>query len=208
MRTVAGREEISQKACGLTQSERQVLIVVDGVTDYAGLVGKLARLKAERIGRAVTKLQALGLVAEVLLPVADQPADQLDPVIVARFLHQEALDPVTVISLDPEEDFGISPPDRSEPAPIPVLEERLPAPPVVPDSADVTDEEVEALGAAVRQRQAEHLARQAAVVVPQPAFVAMAPVAARAEDRSLWLRWEYWLIAVGIALMVAGVLLR
>lgn len=106
-RTEAGRDEIYKKTQGLTQSERLVLIMIDGVTPYQGIRSKLPVLKDERFHKALLTLQKKDLVAEVFLQLEDQQAEQLDLTVIERFLQQEPLDPVTIISLDPDEEFGI-----------------------------------------------------------------------------------------------------
>lgn len=104
-RTEIGRAEIQTKNHGLTQSERRVLITLDGVTPYAALPIKLVGLQPERIVRALHKLLVSDLIAEVLLPVPGQGAEVFDSDIVDRFLHQDAFDPVTILSFDPDQDF-------------------------------------------------------------------------------------------------------
>ena len=52
-RTDLGRAEIRDKRHGLTQSERLVLIIVDGVSSYAQLRVKLKSLVKERFDRAL-----------------------------------------------------------------------------------------------------------------------------------------------------------
>ena len=108
-RSHSGRSEIYKKACGLTQSERLVLIMVDGVTPYLGLRSKMAGLTEDRIQRALHTLLEKELVHEVLLPVPDQLPEEIDKQVVDRYLLQDPLDPVTVISLDPEEDLAAIP---------------------------------------------------------------------------------------------------
>ncbi|RJG07618.1 hypothetical protein D3870_17885 [Noviherbaspirillum cavernae] len=105
-RTPIGRDEIYHKAHGLTQSERRILITVDGSTPYRGLCAKLSGLAQGRIDRALSLLLKKGLVFEVLLPLDSLILEQLDEQVVDRFLQQDPLDPVTIISYDPEEDFG------------------------------------------------------------------------------------------------------
>ena len=61
-RTHAGREEIKQKSHGLTQSERLVLIMIDGVASYQGVRDKLPALTDVRFERALKKLHQKELV--------------------------------------------------------------------------------------------------------------------------------------------------
>lgn len=104
-RTQAGRDEIKQKTYGLTQSERLVLIMVDGVSMYSEVRKKLPSLTDERFERALKKLQQKELVLEVFMPVEGQEAEELEPAIIDRFLQQDPLDPVTVIMYDPDEEL-------------------------------------------------------------------------------------------------------
>lgn len=104
-RTENGREEIRRKTHGLTQSERLVLILVDGVTDSDTVRSKLKGLSDERFGRALTKLVRNHLVQEVLMPIPGQGAETVDDSVADLFLRQDALDPVTVISADPEDEY-------------------------------------------------------------------------------------------------------
>lgn len=107
-RTDAGREEIRRKTHGLTQSERLVLILIDGITDVAGVRAKLRGLTDDRYQRAMQKLIRNKLITEVLLPLVDQKADEVEDDIAELFLRQDALDPVTIISMDPEDEYDSS----------------------------------------------------------------------------------------------------
>lgn len=103
-RTHTGRDEIYQKSHGLTQSERLVLIMVDGVSTYQQVRGKLPSLVDERFERAVRKLHAKELILEVFLPVAGQAPEEIEQGVVDRFLQQDPLDPVTIMFRDPDEE--------------------------------------------------------------------------------------------------------
>lgn len=105
-RTQQGRDEIHHKSHGLTQSERRVLIMIDGAASYGDLCGKMSGLAEVRIERAISTLLQRDMILEVLLPVAGQEAEPLNEAAVARFLRQDPLDPGTIISFDPEEEFG------------------------------------------------------------------------------------------------------
>ncbi|MES2069951.1 MAG: hypothetical protein V4488_06355 [Pseudomonadota bacterium] len=105
-RTEAGRAEIQNKERGLTQSERLVLIIADGVSSYANLRIKLKSLVRERFDRAVRKLTEKGLLYEVMFPEEGQKPDTVDPEMMDRFLKQEDDDPVSIISFDPDEEYG------------------------------------------------------------------------------------------------------
>lgn len=106
-RTESGRTEIKTKMHGLTQSERLALIVVDGVTPYLDLRQKLKGLTDERFDRALNKLLQKTLIFELLLPTGKLDNDEFDAATVDRFLHQDPLDPVTIISFDVEDELGI-----------------------------------------------------------------------------------------------------
>lgn len=103
-RTHTGRDEIYQKSHGLTQSERLVLIMVDGVSTYQQVRSKLPALVDERFERAVRKLHAKELILEVFMPVADQAPEEIEQGVVDRFLQQDPLDPVTIMFRDPDEE--------------------------------------------------------------------------------------------------------
>ncbi|HZW13635.1 MAG TPA: hypothetical protein VFF81_10655 [Noviherbaspirillum sp.] len=113
-RTHEGRAEIKQKSHGLTQSERLVLIMVDGVSTYQQVRDKLPSLTDDRFNRALRKLQQKELILEVFMPTEEAEAEHLEEDVIERFLHQDALDPVTIIMFDPEDELaGISAPAAS-----------------------------------------------------------------------------------------------
>lgn len=64
-RTQSGHLEILQKALGLTQSERLVLLLVDRETTRARLLDRLSGLSEARFERALGGLLSLGLLEEV-----------------------------------------------------------------------------------------------------------------------------------------------
>lgn len=109
-RTESGRNEIKNKMHGLTQSERLALIVIDGVTSYGDLRAKLKGLSEERFERALSKLLHKSLIFEVLLSLDDSVAEELDSKTIDLFLQQDPLDPVTIMSINPEEDFDLDMP--------------------------------------------------------------------------------------------------
>lgn len=106
-RTHTGREEIHNKSHGLTQSERLVLIMVDGVSSYKEIRGKLPVLTDERFDRALQKLQAKELVLEVFMPLEGQSPEELERTVIDRFLQQDPMDPVTIILRDPDDELGM-----------------------------------------------------------------------------------------------------
>lgn len=111
-RTESGRNEIKNKMHGLTQSERLALIVIDGVSTYGELRKKLKGLSEERFDRALTKLLQKSFVFEVLLADGEHAAEEFDSKIIDNFLHQDPLDPVTIMSFDPEEEFDLDMPSE------------------------------------------------------------------------------------------------
>jgi hypothetical protein len=108
-RTDRGVREVYEKSHQFTQSERLILILLDGRLNVAGLQARLPSLNDERIGRAMGKLQEAGLVepmgsmdaikASGLVP----EIARLEPEAVAHFLEQTDLDPVTVFGATEEE---------------------------------------------------------------------------------------------------------
>lgn len=105
LRTEAGRIEIHEKKSGLTQSERLVLIMIDGVASCEQVQHKLSSLTAERFTRALKILLKKELIGEVFLQVENQAAEEIEQSVVDRYLHQDPLDPVTIISFSPEDEF-------------------------------------------------------------------------------------------------------
>lgn len=142
-RTNAGRDEIHQKSHGLTQSERLILIMVDGVSSCKEIRAKLPVLTDERFERALQKLQLKELVLEVFMPLEGQAPEELERTVIDRFLQQDPMDPVTIMLRDPEEELGLITPvaasqsqkEKIEPAlatsAMPVLD--LPLPNSEPD---------------------------------------------------------------------------
>jgi hypothetical protein len=101
-RTDRGLREVYEKSYQFTQSERLVLILLDGRLDVAGLRARLPSLDNERIERTIVKLEEAGLV-EPTAPTdqSASPAEEvmrLEPEIVAHFLEQSDLDPGTASS--------------------------------------------------------------------------------------------------------------
>lgn len=209
-RTEAGRDEIRQKQGGLTQSERQVLIMVDGVARYQEVRGKLSALTNERFDRAVHTLLKKDLISEVFLPVAGQKAEQIETAVAERFLQQEPTDPVTIISYDPEEDFGefLAQSADALAAPIPELDVIVAPVPAVDEVharlADALQEELQA-------RQAERRNLIAPSQNPSaPSTPAPAPHAVfqmQPPDRTR-IHWGYWLIGLGITFIVGFLIAR
>lgn len=138
-RTHEGRDEIKQKSHGLTQSERLVLIMVDGVSTYQEVRDKLPALTDDRFNRALRKLEQKELVLEVFMPMQGEAPEELEPAVIDRFLQQDPLDPVTIIMFDPEDELaGISAPAVSPYRPEPVSAPE-PAPQASVTSTAVSD---------------------------------------------------------------------
>jgi hypothetical protein len=101
-RTDRGVREVYEKSHQFTQSERLILILLDGRLNVAGLKTRLPSLNDERIERAMRKLQDAGLVepmgsAEAVhMNGAASGASPLEPEAVAQFLEQSDLDPITI----------------------------------------------------------------------------------------------------------------
>ncbi|HYM48109.1 MAG TPA: hypothetical protein VES91_06480 [Burkholderiaceae bacterium] len=106
-RTDRGVREVYEKSHQFTQSERLILILLDGRLNVAGLKTRLPSLNDERIERALRKLQDASLVEPMSYDASkgngSTPAPApLEPEAVAHFLEQTDLDPVTVFG-DTEE---------------------------------------------------------------------------------------------------------
>jgi hypothetical protein len=140
-RTELGREEIYNKKKGLTQSERLVLIMVDGTSAYAQLQVKLKSLVKARIERALHTLIDKGLILEVLFADVSYQQPEVEKAVVDKFLLQEAFDPVTVMSFDPEEDYGGSSTDSAS-TPQPKTPEKT-SPPVLSEQLTAVAPQIE-----------------------------------------------------------------
>jgi len=100
-RTDRGVREVYEKSHQFTQSERLILILLDGRLNVAGLKTRLPSLNDERIERALRKLQDANLVEPISYEAGKgngsvAPPSALEPEAVAHFLEQTDLDPVTV----------------------------------------------------------------------------------------------------------------
>ncbi|WP_292932740.1 hypothetical protein [Noviherbaspirillum sp.] len=136
-RTQSGRDEIYNKSHGLTQSERLVLIMIDGVTAHQKVREKLTSLTDERFERAMLTLHNKELVSEVFMPIEGQAADEIETEVVDRFLQQDPLDPVTIIFVDPEDQLGLL---NCIPASKPASKSAEPSPPPPPTSVSFEQE--------------------------------------------------------------------
>jgi len=217
-RTQAGRDEIHQKSHGLTQSERLVLIMVDGVSTCGAVRAKLPVLSDERFDRALEKLQKKDLVLEVFMPVDGQPPEELEPTVIDRFLQQDPLDPVTIILRDPDEELGMlgelqSKKDVMTPQ-VPTLSEPTPAvsaPPApvgiapVLEVAPTTEPAVDAHHAQLADSLAEELRARRIMRPPvqyQPHVITHQPPQPDTPDADeispfMAVHWGYWLIVAG-----------
>jgi hypothetical protein len=99
-RTDRGVREVYEKSHQFTQSERLILILLDGRLNVAGLKTRLPSLNDDRIERALRKLQDAGLAEPMGLGdparANGSAARGLSPEAVAQFLEQSDLDPVTI----------------------------------------------------------------------------------------------------------------
>src|SRR5512145_2967191 len=100
-RTDRGLREVYEKSHQFTQSERLVLILLDGRLSVAGLRARLPSLDNERIERTIVKLEEAGLVEpsatteDPQSPARAEEVMRLEPDVVAEFLEQIDLDPIT-----------------------------------------------------------------------------------------------------------------
>ncbi len=100
-RTDRGLREVYEKSHQFTQSERLVLILLDGRLTVAGLRARLPSLDNERIERTIVKLEEAGLVEpmdqadDLQAPSRAEEVLRLEPDVVVQFLEQNDLDPVT-----------------------------------------------------------------------------------------------------------------
>lgn len=213
-RTDSGRGEIRNKSHGLTQSERLALLLIDGVASYGGLCLKLTGVNPQRLERALLKLVAQGLAAEVLLPPPVPLIEKFDDDVIDRFLQQDVLDPVTVIGFDAESDDDVIPDQRpvASTAPPPIDLESWIAPTKVVRSFDAavasSDFPVHpssAAGAAIP----DILERDLALLAAKLEFSSKpAPPAIFPQTRQWNWRWEFWFIGFGLVLIVISAALR
>lgn len=237
-RTHSGREEIHQKSHGLTQSERLVLIMVDGVSSYKEIRAKLPVLTDERFGRALQKLQAKELVLEVFMPLDGQAPDELERTVIDRFLQQDPMDPVTVILRDPEDELGMlshgmqvsawaDPPApvaagqmmESTPAAAAAVVDDAPlltvptSPPSRPAWPEPTldADDVQAADALMEELRARRVQKQSvAITQPAPVLIPDPVMQQPYEELNPFkaVHWGYWLIVSGLSFIVGFVLAR
>ena len=104
-RTEKGLAEIRHKAPGLTQSERLLLIIIDGATHYSGLREKLKGLAQGRFNAALLGLSKKGLIAEFDSLQRIQATEEFDSRLIAEFLQRDPLDPVTIVPLNAADNY-------------------------------------------------------------------------------------------------------
>ena len=96
-RTAKGEGEIKHKSHVLTQSQRLILAIVDGVSQIDELQQKLGGMAKRRFTLAIADLTAKGLVEEAVMPI---PVPiKLGSEAIERFVRQDPLDPVTITAL-------------------------------------------------------------------------------------------------------------
>jgi hypothetical protein len=197
-RTDRGRAEIKNKSYGLTQSERLVLLMTDGVSSYEALCRKMTGMTSLRLERAILQLAQQGLVAEVLLPQANPPLEVFDNDVIDLFLRQDALDPVTVISFEPEQEYGAEeiPPAPPAQPPVPVDLASWTAHPAGVQSRDLTTPEPRDFywPADAGDRRAEP--------VPDPATPPAQRIGQFAPPRRVQAGWEHWFIGLGLLFLL------
>jgi len=101
-RTQRGQDEIRQKSHTLTQSERLILALIDGLASNDRLRGRVRGMLERRFRLTVADLKAKGFVEEVVLP-GNRP-ESPDSATIESFVRQDPLDPVTLtaLTLQPE----------------------------------------------------------------------------------------------------------
>jgi hypothetical protein len=128
-RSDSGVTEIYSKSNQLTQTERLVLIMVDGQADVATLIEKLPSLSMPRVFAAINKLVEIGLISQRLMASGtNQPGQMIAQEVIERYLQQSDLDPETIIRVDTD---GMGP-TTIPPPPVP--------PPVEPEPEPVAQE--------------------------------------------------------------------
>jgi hypothetical protein len=215
-RTEAGRAEIQTKMHGLTQSERLALIVIDGITPYIALREKLKGLADERFERALASLAKKHLIFEVLLKEENVVPDHFEPEVIDRFLQQDPMDPVTIISFDAEDDFDLDMPAEIA-LPIPPTPSHAP---LVQDVVLDFDDDLLPLEKDIHISQAPKITsvdfyvplekrhpeaggRRSSTASPAIRARMSAPVLSSSRPQ-----WGQVFVAAGVILIVASVLLR
>jgi hypothetical protein len=227
-RTQAGRNEIHQKSGGLTQSERLVLIMIDGVASFQAVRSKLPVLDDNRFNRAFQTLQKKELIGEVFLPLENQVADELEKAVIDRFLQQDILDPKTIMLRGADEmldaidrPLSVSPPSTLPPLRMESVEiAPLAQPRASQDTSIPHDREAEELERLadevtkeVRARHSERPRREDHPVPPPSRNLHQStpPVTPPPAFGHGYVHWGYLMIGIGLAFIlgfVAGRLAR
>lgn len=97
-RTQRGQSEVQQKSHALTQGERLILVLVDGVTTTEQVGRKLRGMGERRFKLAIADLMAKGFVEETV-PAPDDRAEVLELEIVENYVRHDSLDPVSISSI-------------------------------------------------------------------------------------------------------------
>ena len=172
---------------------------------------KLIRLSPQRLQQILLKLEQLGLISELLLVPEVQLAENFDSAEIERFLHQDPLDPVTVISFEPEQDFELTAPGLA------ATSNTLPsininswvAQRTAPPQAQARRPPSQRRAASIficrwarRRRRARIRCRQIGCLVIAAPPVGQAPDAERKPS------WEYWFIGIGVLFIMLSLLMR
>jgi hypothetical protein len=99
-RSEKGRAAILRNERGLTQAEREVLVLVDGVANLTSMQANAASLERLQFERALQTLIDANMVVEVLLAPANALPDHIAPDVAMRFVDQDTPDPVAGTSAD------------------------------------------------------------------------------------------------------------
>ncbi|RJF97230.1 hypothetical protein [Noviherbaspirillum saxi] len=218
-RTHTGRMEIQEKSHGLTQSERLVLIMIDGVSAYQDVRKKLPVLTDQRFDRAFQTLETKELIVEVFLPLPCQVAEEVERTVIDRFLQQDPLDPVTIIVHDPDEVFGApvahntdavsvqhaiersAPRDYGQHARSTDIE-RVPEAPAAANLDDMHIAMVDSLGKELRARK-QFSRHSTDVEVPPDRAQQKESRNSDPGSSTLQVAWPYWCVGIGLA-FIAG----
>lgn len=106
-RSAEGRHEIVKKCCGLTQTERLALILVDGINPASEVRDRIHALNNESFRKVMDKLLSLGLICEVIEAPADLAHGQVREARLASVRVRDRLAPVTIVRNDPQYDFSV-----------------------------------------------------------------------------------------------------
>lgn len=91
-RTELGNTEIRQRRLGLQKAERLMLVLVDGVSQFADLKQQVKSKEVEAIDVAIENLLAQGLIYEVMLVAKGQMPDVVESELLDHFLREDIHD--------------------------------------------------------------------------------------------------------------------